>query len=39
MMRNNLLNDIRIFKFSVNVFPKPIKASIEMRVPLGDEIK
>ena len=39
MMKNNILTDIRIYKFAVNVYPKPIKANIEMRVPLGDEVK
>ena len=49
MLKNKFLTDIRIFKVSnyiciyvkivVCIVPRPIKATLEMHVPFGDEIK
>ena len=39
ILKNKYLTDIRIYKINLTVIPKPIKAILEMSVPLGDEIK
>jgi len=38
-LKNALKTDIRIFKFVVTIHPKIIKASLELKVPIGEEIK
>jgi hypothetical protein len=39
MMQNKHLTDIRIFKITITVLPRPIKANLELTVSLGDEIR
>ena len=39
LIKNKFLTDIRIYKVVVTIVPKPIKAILELKVPLGDEIK
>lgn len=36
---NNKKTDIRVFKIPITVYPKISKATLEMRVPVGEEVK
>lgn len=38
-LKNAARTDIRIYKFVVTVHPKIIKATLEMKVPMGEELK
>ena len=38
-MLNKDKSDVRVFKINVSVLPKVMKAVMEMRVAVGDEIK
>lgn len=39
VLMNHNKTDIRVLKVPVTVYPKVMKATLEMRVPVGDEVK
>ena len=38
-LKNFLKTDVRIYKFNLIVHPKIVKASLELKVPIGEELK
>ena len=39
VLMNHNKTDIRVMKVPVTVYPKVMKASLEMKVPVGDVVK